>query len=228
MTRATVVAGAVELTRQHGLLEWTVRDLASHLRSWPAVLYHHVGDREALSWAVVEEVVDHIDPPDPDLPWQHWFREFLYDWPRWTAEYPGVAEFLVLRGPAVASALRILEAGMQTLQRAGFGSDAPAAYSMLLNTAGMYLAIQDRRRAAPTSHQLALVEAMASLPEPGPGVTAMQHFAAGFVDGAEAAGRREAYFRTSIDVVIAGWEQRLATTTDPSRRAPARTSPTRR
>lgn len=76
------------------------------------------------------------------------------------------------------------------------------------------------------------MRALASVPDPGPGVRAMQQFAAGFVDGdTDADARRETYFRTSIDVVIAGWEQRLEARTAPPDagdefRRPDRSTPT--
>lgn len=210
MTAPAIVGAALELTRERGLDDWTMRDVADRLDTWPSVLYHHVGDRDALVWSVIDRLIQAIDTPDPDLEWQDWFRAFLGRWPQWLADYPGVAEFLVLHGPAVPGALAILDQGMTTLLRAGFGADAPVAYSMLLNTAAMQVAIVDRRRRQPVPVHTALGAAMDGLRDPGPGLRTMREFVRTFAEDPDrAAAARTAYFRTTIDVVIAGWEARL-------------------
>lgn len=171
---------------------------------------HHVGDRDSLVRLVVDRLVAAVDSPDPELSWQDWFRDFLGRWPQWLRDYSGVAEFLVLNGPVVPSALAILDQGMTTLLRAGFGADAPAAYSMLLNTAALQMAVVDRRRRQNVPIHSWLGAAMDAVPDAGPGLLAMREFVRTFADNPErAATARDEYFRTSIDVVIAGWEQRL-------------------
>lgn len=210
MTRSAIVTAALDLTRERGLDDWSMRDVADRLDAWPSVLYHHVGDRDSLVRLVVDRLVAAVDSPDPELSWQDWFRDFLGRWPQWLRDYSGVAEFLVLNGPVVPSALAILDQGMTTLLRAGFGADAPAAYSMLLNTAALQMAVVDRRRRQNAPIHSWLGAAMDAVPDAGPGLLAMREFVRTFADNPErAATARDEYFRTSIDVVIAGWEQRL-------------------
>lgn len=226
MSADAIVTAALDLTREHGIDHWTMRDVAERLDTWPSVLYHHVGDRDALVWAVIERLAAGIERPDPDLPWQEWFRRFMAGWPQWLADYPGVAEFLVLRGPATPTAMSIVDDGMGTLLRAGFGDAAPLAYSMLLNVGAMYLATMDRRTASGRPDHQLLADAMAAVPDPGPGLRAMQEFVRTFDEDPDRARlAREEYYRVSIEVVIAGWEARLVTiTAAPEQDGPASTA----
>ncbi|WP_331770931.1 TetR family transcriptional regulator (plasmid) [Embleya sp. NBC_00888] len=142
---------ATALTAEVGLEGWTIRSLATALDSWPQVLYHHVGDRDAVAHAVVEEVVARFPVPDPDLPWREWFRELLLAARPILRAYPGVARRLVLRGPNVPAALPIIDHGVALLARSGLGVEAMAAYHVLFAGAMSPIAIEDDRSAAGVS-----------------------------------------------------------------------------
>ncbi|WP_344861827.1 hypothetical protein [Amycolatopsis ultiminotia] len=49
-----------------------MRQLAAAVSAAPAVIYHHVGDRETVVVAVVERVATMTPTPleDPDRPWR--------------------------------------------------------------------------------------------------------------------------------------------------------------
>lgn len=140
-----IVAAAVRLTRLHGLESWTVRQLADELESWPAVMYHHVGDREAVTTAVVDHVLSGV--MDADLPseWRDWFAEVLRRLGAALRAHPGIARWLAVNGPVVPAMLRLIDRGVVLLAAAGFGNEAPAAYSMLVDVAVMRIAVEEGR-----------------------------------------------------------------------------------
>ncbi|MEU4393965.1 TetR family transcriptional regulator [Kribbella sp. NPDC023855] len=145
ITADKVTTAATELTARSGLDGWSVRDLAAALTVYPTVIYHHVGDREAVLHAVVERVVAHMPCPPADLPWREWFTEFLWEGREVLRRYPGVARRLCLAGPTVPSALRIIDRGVVVLQRAGFGDQAVAVYTFLVGTAFLHVPLEDER-----------------------------------------------------------------------------------
>jgi len=141
-----VIDAAVELSRGDGLAAWTLRDLGRRLGVAPSVIYHHVGGREALSRHVVERVLALVDLPTDVMPWRRWAREALYPIRPVLTDYPGTARWLLLHGPVFPRLAPVIDAGIASLRRAGFGRDAALAYTSLVNTAMMTIAAIDDRR----------------------------------------------------------------------------------
>ncbi len=140
-----IVDAAAKLTAEGGLETWSTRQLAAELNVWPRVIYHHLGDREAVADAVADRVVGRIPVPDTDLPWREWFRALLLDGRRVLRGYRGVARRLVRTGPTMPSGLNLMNHGILVLHRAGFGGHATAAYRYLTNTAFCLVAVEDDR-----------------------------------------------------------------------------------
>jgi AcrR family transcriptional regulator len=138
-----VLRAGVELTQREGLGAVTMRRLATELGTFPAVIYHHVGDKDEVHDAISDWVVAQFTVPAVDMAWQDWFRELLVDGRRVLRANPGVARRLMLRGATVPSALRIVDLGVALLARSGFGDEAPAAYSLLLIYGCQYVAMED-------------------------------------------------------------------------------------
>ena len=141
-----VIDAAVELSRGDGLTTWTLRDLGGRLGVAPSVIYHHVGGREALSRRVVERVLALVDLPTDVMPWRQWAREALYPLRPVLTDYPGTARWLLLHGPVLPRLAPVIDAGIASLRRAGFGRDSALAYTSLVNTAMMTIAAIDDRR----------------------------------------------------------------------------------
>ncbi|MGO2149585.1 MULTISPECIES: TetR/AcrR family transcriptional regulator [Microbacteriaceae] len=144
LTPERVVEVAMELSRGGGLSSWTVRDLADALDVAPSVIYHHVGGRDLIIRGVVERVLQGMTPPDPALDWQAWFRAFLYDGRPAIDPYPGVAKWLIMHGPTFPSIRGFFDAGISTLERAGFPQPA-LVYALLVNTAMLTITMSDDR-----------------------------------------------------------------------------------
>lgn len=143
VTPERLVAAAVRLTRERGLEGWTVRQLSAAVDAYPAVIYHHVGDRDAVAAAVIDRVVAEVPLPEPDLHWRTWFERFLPDVRRTLLPYRGVARRLALHGPAIPSARRIADRGAAVLTGAGFGDESLPALTLLLDQTCHLVAVED-------------------------------------------------------------------------------------
>ncbi len=200
---------ALALTRERGLEGWTIRDLAAELNSWPNSIAHHVGDREAILYAVVGRVVEMMPNPPAELGWQDWFRALLTDGGAVIGDYVGVARRLCRDGPTVTAALPIIERGVGLLREAGFGDNAPRAYSALLNGAMLLIALGEDRLLAGHTHDQAARNLMAVAPpaDSGPGWESMHaHLDRWATDPATS--RKQLYSYT-IETLIAGLEAEL-------------------
>lgn len=145
VTAEKVVDAALALTAEHGLDNWTLRQLAAAVDAYPAVIYHHVGDRDAVVSAVLDRVVGLLRLPDDDLPWQDWFTELLGELRTVLRAHPGTARWLVLFGPSVDAAVRTVDRGIGVLLDAGFGEESVLAYNLLVATACQFVAMEDDR-----------------------------------------------------------------------------------
>ncbi|GGS31305.1 TetR/AcrR family transcriptional regulator [Actinokineospora fastidiosa] len=149
VTPARIIDAAVALTMEHGLEKWTVRQLAAVVQAYPAVVYHHVGSRDAVLAEVLERVVGMLPVPPEELPWRGWFRVLLGELRGLLSRYPGVARRFALHGPGVRAAAPIVDRGVRLLQEAGFGKESVLTYNLLLVTACQFLAMEDDRAANP-------------------------------------------------------------------------------
>ncbi len=145
ITAERIIAAALALTAERGLDNWTLRQLSGAVDAYPAVVYHHVGDRDAVTAAVLDRVVGLLELPDERLGWQDWFTELLSGLRDVLRQYPGCARRLALFGPSVEAAVRTIDAGIGVLTRAGFGEESPLAYHLLLATACQFVAMEDDR-----------------------------------------------------------------------------------
>ena len=115
LTPDRVIDEAVALTSEAHLLSWSIRDLTQRLGVAPSVVYHHVGGKDEIARRVVERVLSELPHPDPNLPWQDWFRGLLLPARELLPGYPGVSTWLLLHGPTVAPVLPLIHAGLAPL-----------------------------------------------------------------------------------------------------------------
>ena len=149
LTADKVIDAAVALTVERGLDNWTLRQLAAALGAYPAVVYHHVGDRDAVVCAVLDRVVGQLELPDDGLGWQEWFVELLSALREVLRRHPGTARRMAAFGPSVAAAAPTLDRGVRILLAAGFGEESPLAYTLLTATACQFVALEDERNSSP-------------------------------------------------------------------------------
>lgn len=209
LTADRVIDAAIELTRESHLFGWSIRDLARRLDVVPSVIYHHVGGKDRVARGVVERVLDDLVMPESDLPWQEWFRALLLPMRTTVGPFPGVAKWLLMHGPTFPSIVPVIDAGVATLQRAGFGDRTGFAYGALLNNAILTISISDDRR----SHEddgsrdhAAMMEEFRQAGADSPGVEVL---AASMIrpmarGGADAEKTQADYYRFVIETTIAG------------------------
>lgn len=200
VTPDQIIDAALGLTSQYGLEEWTVRQLANAVQAYPAVVYHHVGDREAVVNAVLERVVMMLPVPPAELPWRDWFRVLLGELRRVLRRYPGTARRLAMHGPAVAGAATLIDRGVRALQDAGFGRESVLAYNVLLSVACQFIAIEDdRERNSAARKQMAEVHGQFRDSTEQPGLAAMASFVH---EMAEHPDRVEGFYASFYDYAI--------------------------
>ncbi|MTD52748.1 TetR/AcrR family transcriptional regulator [Amycolatopsis pithecellobii] len=140
-----IVDAALELTARHGLEDWTLRQLAAAVQAYPAVVYHHVGDRDAVVTAVVNRVIGMFPLPPEDLHWRDWFRSLARELRTVLLRYPGVARRIVVYGVTVLAAAPSIDRGIRVLQQAGFGDESPELYQFLANVICHFVSVEDEQ-----------------------------------------------------------------------------------
>ncbi len=154
LTPELIVDAAVELSDGAGLHAWSQRDLAKRLDVAPSVLYHHIGGQDRVIGGVVERLLGGLQAPDPDLPWQDWFRALLYPVRPMLLRFPGTARWLLLHAPAFPAITAVFDAGIAALARDGVARPALAA-TTIIDTAMMAITLHDDRTGlhdAPRDH----------------------------------------------------------------------------
>ena len=149
VTPDRIIEAALELTAKHGVESWTLRQLAGAVDAYPAVIYHHVGDRDTVVTAVVDRVIAMYELPPADLEWRPWWRQFLTNLRVVFMRYPGVARRVALNGPSVKAGGPTVDRAMRTLLSAGFDQDEAAMVCrVLVSQACMFISLEDDQRKA--------------------------------------------------------------------------------
>ncbi|MBE8517352.1 helix-turn-helix transcriptional regulator [Amycolatopsis sp. H6(2020)] len=154
MDAEQIVLAAARLTRQQGLEAWTMRQLADELECSPAVIYHHVGGREAVVRAVVDHVVGTLSSVYASAQWREWFSAVLMEMRVVFRRHPGVAGWLIAHGPALPAMLRILDKGVALLRREGLRLEESEACSVLIDVALSRLAAEELRDDDDLRHEI--------------------------------------------------------------------------
>lgn len=215
LTPEAVVDVAVDASRGTGLEAWSLRDLAKRLDVAPSAVYHHVGGKDLLRRYVVERVLGMASFPTDVRPWREWFRAALYPARPVLATYPGTARWLLLHGPVFASMVPVVDAGIASLDEAGFGLGTARAYASLFNTAMMTIAAADDRLQHEDEnvrdHALVMRE-FASVAGDSLGVSRLtRDMASQFMGSPEsAAAARDDYYRFILERLMDGLEDTLA------------------
>lgn len=76
LSRADVLAKAIEILDAYGLADLTMRRLATALKVQPGALYWHYANKQALLAAVTEHILSEVRSPTDEPDWQR----ALLDW----------------------------------------------------------------------------------------------------------------------------------------------------
>lgn len=217
ITAEQIVDAAVELTRQFGLYGWSVRDLVAAIGTSPSVVYHRVGGRDALCRRVVSHVLAQIDyrlpeqePATDESDWREWFRAWLFPLRPVLTQYPGVAKWILMHGPVISENAGHFDADMDRLHSAGFGDDSALVFALISNTAMTSIMMSDERVAHadddPRDHASIIAELRNTQSRWSEQMAAFIEPIADDHDRSRAA--KDDYYRTLIDTVLDGLEQR--------------------
>ncbi|GAA5159309.1 MULTISPECIES: TetR/AcrR family transcriptional regulator C-terminal domain-containing protein [Amycolatopsis] len=141
-----IIAAALDLAASQGLESWTLRQLAGAVQAYPAVIYHHVGDREAVVSAVVDRVVGMVAVPPEGLPWREWFAALATEMRAVLTRFPGVARRIAVHGLSPEAAGPSIDRGVRILQQGGFGDESAQVYRFLANIICHFISVEDEHR----------------------------------------------------------------------------------
>jgi AcrR family transcriptional regulator len=218
ITTEQIVDAAVKLTQLRGLYGWTIRDLVARIGTSPSVVYHRVGGRDALCRRVVSRVLAQVEyhlPSQDDLEhgradWRDWFRATFFPLRPVLIQYPGVAKWILMHGRPHSENFEQFDAEIDQLHRAGFGDDVALVYALIFTTALNCVMMSDERNAHemddPRDHSGIIADLRAPLSQGSDEMIAFIDSLAG--EGAEAQAVRDAFYRTVIDTILDGLEQR--------------------
>ncbi len=144
LTRAVVVARALEIGTAEGLEAVSLRRLAHELGVTPMALYRHVRDKQDLINAMTEVVLEEIDPTAgvrPDLPWTEGLRLVIDNYKELLDARPlALPLSIAYSGDGPPSFWRVLEQLLAILLDAGFARrEAIVLIRMISNLLAGYL-----------------------------------------------------------------------------------------
>lgn len=131
LTRAGIVATAVELMRTEGLQRVTMRRLAQALDTGPASLYVYVRNTAELHAEILDELLGtvHLTPAKADGDWRERLVELLTSYTRVLFDHPGLAHSALVTRPSGEHYLNLVEAVLSLLSEGGVPPER-AAWSL--------------------------------------------------------------------------------------------------
>ena len=203
LSREQIARAALALVDREGIDALTMRRVAAEVGASPMGLYRHFRGKEELVEAIVEAASgeESIDLSAED--WQTQLRELGRAIHRILERHPATVQLRLRRPIQTPAALRVTEAGVQILRRAGFSrAEAARAFRTLFLYAFAYAAFNTPESPDETRREtLAALHALP--PEEFPELTGGAEEAADVMSGEE-------QFEFGLDLLITALEARLA------------------
>ncbi|MFJ1649521.1 TetR/AcrR family transcriptional regulator [Streptomyces sp. NPDC088258] len=118
LSRAVIVATAMEITRAEGLRKVTMRRLARELDTGPASLYVYVSNTAALHAAILDEFLGTVEAP-AEGEWQERLEGLLTAYTSVLLAHPGLAASALVARPGGPRYLALLERLLGLLDEGG-------------------------------------------------------------------------------------------------------------
>ena len=203
LSREEIARVALELGDREGLEAVTIRRLAAEIGMSPMGLYRYFRSKEELYDACVEVATEGTRLELPASGWQDQLRAVAGILRRGLERHPSAVQLRLRRPLLTPGALRITEAGIGVLRRAGFDRvEAVRAYRVVFLQAFAFAAFNSPPDADVARRQA--WGAMATLPpEEFPEITAAASEAAEIMSG------DERQFEFAVDLLIEALEARL-------------------
>jgi AcrR family transcriptional regulator len=138
LTRAGIVAAALQVMRAEGLDRVTMRRLAAELDTGAASLYVYVRNTAGLHAAMLEDLLGQIDlsPVTADGDWQGRLVQVLTSYTAILFEHPGLAQSALVTRPSGPAYFGLVDGILALLDAGGIPGDRAAwAMDLLLHFA---------------------------------------------------------------------------------------------
>lgn len=119
LTRAGIVAAAVEIMRVDGLGKVTMRRLAQELDTGPASLYVYVRNTAELHAAILDELLGAVEPPPTGGDWKERLEGVLTSYTAVLFRHRGLAKAALVARPRGEHYLRLIETLLALLDEGG-------------------------------------------------------------------------------------------------------------
>jgi AcrR family transcriptional regulator len=130
LTREEIVRAAIAVADTEGPAAISMRRIGRELRSGTMSLYYHVGSKEDLVDAMLEQLESEVDVPDPSGDWRADLRAFAHRQRTMLLRHPWVMEFLGSRPPSGPNDARQFERMLALIDQTGI-DPLPAARVLL-------------------------------------------------------------------------------------------------
>ncbi|HJR44185.1 MAG TPA: TetR/AcrR family transcriptional regulator C-terminal domain-containing protein [Actinomycetota bacterium] len=124
LSRSAVLDAALRLVDEHGIDALSMRRLGKELGVEAMSLYNHVPNKAALLDGLVEQVINEIDRPPADAPWDDQVREMARSYRRLAHAHPNVVPLIAMRPFNTITALDPVEQAFGIFRAAGFDDHA--------------------------------------------------------------------------------------------------------
>jgi len=126
LSRARILAAAVQLVDLDGLEALTMRRLAEELNVDPMSLYNHVDGKDALLDGIAEALWNEVEVPADDVDWKQALQSFAISLRGLAHRHPHSFGLLLGRGVMPARELQAIDATIGALERAGLNREQAA------------------------------------------------------------------------------------------------------
>lgn len=185
------------LARQHGIEAVAMRRIADELGCTAMALYRHVGDRQELLLAMLDEVALRIEPPAPQPDPSAEIVAVMTAAHLVMARDPWVVTVLVIDGLASPEILPLVERLIAALRRAGLdGREALAAHATLWQFTYGEILTRHHERADAWNKDMVRRSDPARFPE--------LHRAIAELHGGPVEGAQRERYAADIEVLVAG------------------------
>ena len=133
LDRERLVREALALLDEVGLDDLSMRRLADRLGVTAASLYWYVRDKDELMARLADAISGEMPLPDPGLPWREALEEGARNLRRVALSHRDAARILAATMPAGPYRLRMIDALLGLLLRAGFAPEDVVDLSYLFN-----------------------------------------------------------------------------------------------
>ncbi|MGZ4511142.1 MAG: TetR/AcrR family transcriptional regulator [Mycobacterium sp.] len=141
----------IAIGRDLGMRRLSINAVAARLGVSATALYRHIDGRWELERLVGESLLAELDlRDDPSADTERHLQSFALQLQDFTAEHPGLANYLQVLFPRGDAGRRLLAAEVEALSRRGYSTDAAMVVSSAVATLAISLAAREENNANAT------------------------------------------------------------------------------